>query len=87
MAQISRGLDLGDPDATTQGEIIERNKRKREEETTTANLFTGIQLDKEAEKQVLIFLHADKNANHPEVINEVRARMMDQFLNAKKNKK
>jgi len=33
MAQISSGLGLGDPVATTQSEVIERSKRKREEDS------------------------------------------------------
>ena len=42
MAQISRGLGLGDPDATTQSEIIQRTKRKREEDE--ASMYKDINI-------------------------------------------
>ena len=87
MAQISRALGLGDPDATTKNEIIERNKRKREQESKTASTFHNLPMTDEAQKQYRIFLHPDKDSNHSPLVNDLRKAMMEQLLECQKRQK
>ena len=87
MAQISRAFGLGDPDATTQGELIERNKRKREEEATTANAFESIANDAKGIKFFRTFLHSDNNAKRKPEVNAVCEQLMAQLLDVQKHKK
>ena len=84
---MSRALGLGDPDATTQGEIIERNKRKREEETTTVNAFKSIANDDDGIKFFRTLLHSDKDAKRKPAVNAVCAELMAQLLEVQKHKK
>lgn len=87
MAQISRALGLGDPDATTQSEIIERNNRKRERESKMSNTFHNLPMTDETLKQYLIFLHPDKDSKHPAAVNDLRKAMMGQLLEVQKRQR
>lgn len=41
----------------------------------------------EALKQYRVFLHPDKDSNHPPVVNELRKVMMEQLLETHKHQK
>lgn len=86
MAQISRGLGLGDPDATTQSEIIERNKRKREQEVAKANVFQQIANDPEGIKFFRTLFHSDKKAKRTPGAIAVCEELMEQLLEAQKHR-
>lgn len=86
MARISRALGLGDPDAETDDQVIERSKRKREEETDDNNPFRTVANDDNSLKKLRIWLHPDHNSNHDPVINAVRAQLLEQLLEAQKKR-
>ena len=83
---ISRAMGLGEPDATTQSELVARGKRKLEE-VSTANTFHNLPMSDEALKQYRVFLHPDKDNNHSPFVNELRKAMMEQLLEAQKRQR